>query len=365
MVRDIHSAAFDDATLIKLGIYEQYLDKWIPVFVNLRPNAPWTRNINIFDFFCGPGRDNKGVIGSPLIAIEACKKYQNGLQKHGKTITLHFSDDNKDKIARLKKELSSLELPDTIKYNVSCSDFTTAFGASLGIMEKSGNLLFIDQNGMKQVTEIIFKQLINLKQTDFLFFISSSYLQRFGQQEEFKQYLNTDKYLDVHTKPANVHRELIKVYKDMIPKEQEYYLAPFTLKKKTNIYGLIFGSGNLLGILKFLETAWSIDPERGEANFDIDGDRLPSTTGQPDMFKNNDKANKVQVFQRELELKILDGVFKTDKDIFVYSVNNGFLPTKHAKEVMQQLISSKKLNVEGRLRMGKGCVKEPRKITLN
>lgn len=56
-------------------------------------------------------------------------------------------------------------------------------------MLKSGcNLIFIDQNGFKEVTENVFNFLICLDTTEFLFFISSSYIHRFAKETEVQKF---------------------------------------------------------------------------------------------------------------------------------------------------------------------------------
>ena len=54
MAKNIHGEAFDEGTLIKLELYEDYLSRWLPVFIeSARFNF-----INVYDFFCGPGHDS-------------------------------------------------------------------------------------------------------------------------------------------------------------------------------------------------------------------------------------------------------------------------------------------------------------------
>lgn len=49
-------------------------------------------------------------------------------------------------------------------------------------------------------------------------------------------------------------------------------LYPFTLKKGTNIYGIIFGASHPRAVDKFLKIVWDKDQVSGEANFDIHDD---------------------------------------------------------------------------------------------
>ena len=51
----------------KLDYYQSYLRIYLPI---LRL-ASFTRNINIFDVFCGTGIYDDGTKGSPILAFEA------------------------------------------------------------------------------------------------------------------------------------------------------------------------------------------------------------------------------------------------------------------------------------------------------
>lgn len=368
MARDIHKNAFDDSTLTKLTVYESYLDKWLPVFINTAPNKPWAKNINIFDFFSGPGRDNSGKDGSPLIALRLALKFQDDLKVNGKVINLYFSDEKKIKVDKLNSILEEFVLPPEIKCVTRKANFEEAFTQSKKLMHKTANLLFLDQNGIKHVTPSVFKDLIKLERTDFLFFISSSYLKRFGDSDEFKQHVDIAKLKKIIVnlpKHSDVHRAVTNFYREMIPMDKEYFLAPFSLKKNRNIYGLIFGSGHLSGISRFMQTAWNIDEETGDSNYDIDDDKLVTSTQQFDLFNPDNKSRKVHQFQNELEDMILKTKLSSDLDVYRYTLTNGFLP-KHAKEILVNLKKSKKLEMKNAEAIGftKILNREPRHFRL-
>jgi three-Cys-motif partner protein len=119
-------------------------------------------------------------------------------------------------------------------------------------MKQSVNFLFLDQNGIKQITESIFSKLIELKQTDFLFFISSSYIHRFAEVEEFNQYLKITRQDLFGKSYYHIHRIVLNYYRSLIKKNKNYFLAPFSIKKPSGVYGLNFGSNHTYGTEKFL-----------------------------------------------------------------------------------------------------------------
>lgn len=361
---NFHSKKFDDATLVKLHIYQKYLSHWLPVFANRQPDKYWNGNINVFDFFCGPGKDVSGAEGSPIIAYRECLNCSSMLEHNKAKVNLFFSDSSKAKTESLEKILDAFPVKRAFDYTISTNTFKEEFSDKYERMKGAANLLFIDQCGIKEVDVEIFRRLISLKGTDFLFFISSSFFKRFSQLTEFKNNIDASDHISGETPYSDSHRAIASLYRSMVPNGKRYFLAPFSIKKRSNIYGLIFGTGNLLGISKFMDICWKVDPERGEANYDIDEDGLPQEGDTLDLFQENDKARKVTKFQDSLRRKLLSGGFQFDREVFQYSLEEGFLPVKHAKPVLSACIKSGEVKCEGQPRLSKPCIKEPRRLML-
>jgi three-Cys-motif partner protein len=295
MSKDIHKSEFDAGTLIKLEILRQYLREWLPVFIK-RKELIW-RNIFIFDFFAGTGTDIKGNPGSPLIILDELKNYYSDLKDNNiKAITL-FNEFKKDKYNQLKNrchEFLKDEFKNHIDLTIKNEDFQILFNDIYAELVKSNDFpvfMFLDQNGIKHITENVFKRLISLKRNDFMFFISSSYLKRFKENKEFNQYIRLNRKEFDENKPYHCHRVVFDYYKSLIPDNHEYYLSPFSIKKDKNIYGLIFGSNHTLGIEKFLKVCWDINPQTGDANFDIDNEKIDYD--QPNMFEEYNIPSKI------------------------------------------------------------------------
>ncbi|RMG19061.1 MAG: hypothetical protein D6730_22170, partial [Bacteroidetes bacterium] len=187
----------------------------------------------------------------------------------------------------------------------------------------------------------VFLKIVTQRQTDFLFYISSSYINRFREHESFKKYLEVEK-IDFEGKSYfQCHRVILDYYKSLIPENYEYYLAPFSIKKNSNIFGLIFGSSHPLALEKFLAAAWKIDKLRGEANYDIDKDRINPAT--PSLFPEFNTPKKLQVFEEELTNQILQRNLLSNYDVYLFGLTNGFLP-KHVNTIIRKLIKQHKIN---------------------
>ena len=68
-IKNLHDEPFDDSTIAKLEMFEDYAQEWIPTFV--MKNTP---TICIFDFFAGTGYDINGIAGSPIRILQKIKQ---------------------------------------------------------------------------------------------------------------------------------------------------------------------------------------------------------------------------------------------------------------------------------------------------
>ena len=205
------------------------------------------------------------------------------------------------------------------------------------MLGKTANLLFLDQNGVQQITEDIFQTIIGLPQTDFIFFISSAIVNRFKNIKDIRKYVPVTDADYSQMNGTNVHRIVADTYRRWIPCGLTYYLGSFSIQKGPNVYGLVFGSGHPRGIDKFLHVAWK---KGGDANFDIDKDGIDPNS--PSLFSEFDKPKKISVFEKDLESAVLERRLLTNKDVFIFSLQNGLL-SSHAKAALNQMVKQNKL----------------------
>lgn len=343
MSKDIHNKPFDEATLVKLSIFRDYTREWLPVFIAAQ-KIYWN-TINIVDFFAGPGKDVNNCPGSPQIILSELTPHLALIKSKNIKVNIFFNEFKKKKydalVAFINEKKS--EFPD-FNFEVTNLEFKAAYQNWYPKINTAdcANLLFFDQNGIKHIDESVFTEIIKLKRTDFLFFVSSAHARRFSEHENIKQYLKLNK-ADIDSTPYyHIHRLVQEYYKSLVPQGKEYYLGRFSLRKDSgNIYGLIFGSGHVLGMEKFLKSCWKIDPERGEANYDIDKDEI--IPGQIDLFTGEvRKPKKKELFETNLEKFILEKSLTTDKQVYLHSITSGFLAS-HASDVIKQLQKDKKI----------------------
>lgn len=312
----------------------------LPVFLNQK-----STRINIIDFFAGQGKDVNGVSGSPLLIIETLQHHKQEIIDKGLDITVTLNELDVEKFKMLESHIKPFT---NGPFNICLENkkFIDSFNDNFNKLTGAANFIFLDQNGIKEITEGIFSKLVSLPRTDILFFISSSYLYRFKTLSEFTRYLNTDKISFDENNYHSCHRAVANFYRNQIVSGKEYYVGPFSLKKGSNIYGLVFGSNHTYGIEKFLKICWSLDPQRGEANYDIDADNINPVA--PSLFAQYNTPKKVQVFEQEME-KLLHtkhehGLY----DLYCIVLTKGFQP-KHVNKVLRDLKSKNKVGFDFKL----------------
>jgi three-Cys-motif partner protein len=336
MGKDFHAKPFDEPTSVKLSLYGDYLKEWLPVFLNR------CSSLNIFDFFAGPGRDSEGKLGSPLLTLRALHGYLMP-GPIGTKVAVLLNDQSKKKYESLVSEIEQVEwIKGRCAVHPTCLPFEAALDKYRPILEApdSANFAFIDQTGIKHLTPGLLRYLSGLPRTDFLFFSSSSVVHRFCDVPEIRKYHGLSEE-DLKRVPyARIHETLVEYWRSLLSSNRIYYLSPFTLKKGANIYGLVFGTGHVLGLDKFVRACWREDPLRGSANFDIDGDHLDIR--RPALFADMNKSQKLKRFEDGLSEDILKRNVKTNHELYVTTLERGFLP-RHGKAVATELIRNRQL----------------------
>lgn len=357
MAKDFHDKPYDAGTLAKLRIFELYAQEWIPVF--LAPREPKFAEVHIFDFFSGPGRDSAGVHGSPLRILDQLRGYQRkGLAGWNKIrIVVHLFDEDSEKIAQLGTILDADEwvIPG-VEIDLKPLAFKDALAAHQNLLSNRSiaKLLIIDQCGVDEVSDEVFKQLIGFPRTDFIFFLSSSTLYRFRDHPAIKQKIERpeDSY--------EVHRAAVDYYRKLIPADEKVYLGPFSIRKRSNIYGLIFGSRHPLGIHKFLQVAWTTDEIAGEANFDIERENI--SPGEGILPLEVMRPNKVREFEDALEAALRTGDMESEADVVRFCIETG-MTSKHSAPVLKKLKAEGAIEIDFRVPDVKK-MKSPRSIRL-
>lgn len=347
MAKNINKTVFDDATKLKLNIFGECFAEWFPVFIH----SPWYKKLYIFDFFAGSGKDLDNNFGSPLVLLEKAKGTNRIYCMNAKKeIKFLFNEREPDKSKELKNNLDLFikeckHLNDcndcNYQYRVENYNFQEIFtNPSITNIFKNkefGKFILLDQYGFSQIDEQVFKQLISYPKTDFIFFISSSFISRFREHPNTTKYIDTSKINFSEVKPNEIHRAVSNYFRDLIPNGNEYYLHHFSIRKekKGNYYGLIFGSSHSLGMEKFLKVCWKYDKSSGEANYNIDNNFEEGT-----LFYNPENNIKRVTVKKQIKELLLSGKISNNIEGLKFAMNNGCEP-KLFIDVVKELEENK------------------------
>ena len=326
MAKDMHKSKWDNATITKLNVFEQYVNDWLNVTLNCNQDDEAYDTLEIYDLFCGSGFDGtKTERGSPIRILDAVLKRN----KKGKTIKIYFNDRDKNKIDELKqiinekyKNLKS----ENIELNFSSQDVSNYKIDS----KKYYKLIFLDEYGIQHINKI--KDFL-CNGTDILIFISSGHVRRFLGEDSFQKYFDTTliSKKDFEGKSNyETHRVISNYFKKLFPKS---YISPFSLiKDNNNINGIIFISNHKKGREQFLKTAWAIDKDFGEGNRNLDRD---ITKDKGSLFYSNIEPSEKEKKYKAILIEFLKEQ-RTNIEIKDFGLNNGFLP-KHTNKIFKEI----------------------------
>ena len=343
--KNIHKEPFDEGTITKLEIFQRYAREWLPVFVLAK-----SKRVNIFDFFAGTGYDVKGVPGSPIRILEEIKGQIEHIKKNGTVIHIYLNEYVKKKQAQMIEAVKNyldnnpeLKLPQNIRIHPYREDFGVLYEKLEPEIGIAPSLVYLDQNGIKFIADRYFNNLINKPQTDFFYFLSSSFFVRFGNTPEFRAIVPQATMEEINEKPYKyIHNEILNYLRSKLPVGSSVRMFPFTIKKKGGVYGIIFGASHILAADKFLRVAWKINDMNGAANFDIDDD---TAKNQLLLFEPQ-PIKKIDAFKQKLHDKILAGEIRNNKEAYDYAIDMGHIGT-HAKEEIAEMKRKKLITYDG------------------
>src|SRR5258705_6688771 len=103
MGKDLFRKPFDDGTIDKLEIFEDYFKEWLPVFI-VRQEIIWDE-IQIFDLFAGEGTDVNGIFGSPMRILSILNEDKEIISQNKVRIRVIINEYEKDKFELLSQNL--------------------------------------------------------------------------------------------------------------------------------------------------------------------------------------------------------------------------------------------------------------------
>lgn len=345
--KDLHDNPFDESTIAKLEIFEDYAQAWIPTFV-----MQGISTMCIFDFFAGTGYDKNGVSGSSIRILEKIKEQIGNIFQKKVKIIVYLNEFEPTKKEQKKFKLLQtacseyLETHKDVKRAIEIKyfneNFEELFPKLISEIKQFPSLVYLDQNGIRFLSDKYLLELEKTRQTDFLYFVSSSYFKRLGNTKEFKKHVDLDIEILRNNPYKFIHRNVIDQLRKKLPFNSPLKLYPFSLKKGANIFGIVFGATHPLAVDKFLNIAWKRNPVNGNANFDIDDD---SKKTQLEMFGDK-KLTKIEEFKENVRIKVLSQEIKNNFEALHFAHDEGHIG-KHASDCLREMKRKGEIYYEG------------------
>jgi three-Cys-motif partner protein len=345
--KNLHDKPFDQGTIAKLEIFEDYAEAWIPAFV-----MQGKSKICIFDFFAGTGYDINGIAGSPIRILDKIRHFLSHIFRKGVKVNVYLNEYEPDKRSQPKFALlqkactvyldQHKDLARAIELHLFNEDSEVLFPKLMSTIENYPSLVYLDQNGVKFLSNKYLLALEKMRETDFLYFVSSSYISRFGNTPEFRMHIEFDLEEAKQKGYRFIHCSIIEQLRRKLPSGTDLRLYPFSILKGSNVYGIVFGTTHPLAVDKFLSISWKRNELNGEADFDIHSDKK---TPQMSFF-NDGKLTKREQFKQNVRSKILSGEITDNFGLLEYAYNQSHIGS-HAAEVLREMKKQKEVDFDG------------------
>lgn len=261
---------FNDSTKAKLDIYKAYITRYLNVLSKAH-KAHWNKKHRIYiaDLFAGPGKDENGNPGSPLILLNYLSQtYLDDLQ-----VKICFNEMNLENYQKLKALVAEhkVQEKDWVKVSVQNQDYSDFLPQ---IIENHRNhnyfkrFFFIDPFGYKRIHLNDIKEILSDGDTELLLFLPLSHIYRFKSTESMfdavKAFL--EEFISV-PEPSALTSDVafLRNILGTLRKKLDVFVDSFIIQEDSGKGHncLIYFSSSRRGLEKFVEAKWKIDTEEG------------------------------------------------------------------------------------------------------
>lgn len=339
----------------KVDIYKTYLENYLSVL----GNDKFTKELVIYDIFCGTGVYENGLEGSPIQAFNAITQHRKRFNDNGwnqKPITLVINDGNAQNVQKVKSYLEPKN-GGVCALDFHSKDATTMFDVVKKQIEvkKSGTkcFVFIDPYGYKLIHKSSLLDILKNSGTEVLMFLPVSFMHRFLSKvadptddgAAYKPLIRFIGEFFPETHPVSLGQKMtVKDYvyhlENALTFDGKFYsIAHFIERSPGALFAVFFITSHIYGLNKMLEAKWSQNPISGEG------------------FSLKKKSDQIALFEAEMEEAELDKNLDflsdelmselrkkgsmTNIELFEFTLTKRFLP-KHINEVLRGLSKNQK-----------------------
>ncbi len=328
----------------KVELYTTYLAKYL----NILSRVTYLDRIHLYDLMCGEGIYLDDSKGSPIVAMEKIKDHYYANNQSCPNMKVWFNDKDKSKIEtdkfkieRVKERCSTIFKPNNVEVEYSKDDYSDLYPkivSRIRDLENEKLLLFIDPYGYKQVQPSHLKEFLIGGKSEVILFLPASHMYRFANkslsEDEFIGGLPLKEFLTPlfeinstlkRSRSSTHFIEQLKIAFRVYLKREVIFVDTFSIERdRQNVYCLFFFTPNALGFEKMLETKWKLDEESGR------GFKLNQVQGS--LFS----EVEVNDYENELQSYIQKSNECTNGDLYLFGLENGFLP-KHTNQILKEI----------------------------
>ena len=273
----------------KHEILRRYLSAWLPIM------SKFNSRLVLVDGFAGPGRYATGEDGSPLVMLNAFLEHDYRDKIKSELVFL-FIEEREDRAAYLQEEVTKLDLPENVKWEVISGNFEQIFGAQIKLLQEQGQQLaptfaFIDPFGYTDAPMDLTTSILGFRRCEVLIYVPLPHIHRFvgrsGQEKAMGALFGNEKWKEaVGLRGADRRQFLHDLFREELRDQGEIsYVRSFEIvtKNGTGGYHLFFGTDHESGLNAMKTAMWGIDPVEGRRFRDsTKADQLVMLDPEPD-----------------------------------------------------------------------------------
>lgn len=334
----------------KLDLYKSYLERYLPIL----GLSEFVTAINIFDIFCGTGIYDDGKEGSPLIAANCIKDYEDKIGAR-KLVRLTVNDFDSEKVVSVKQLLDQVVLKNcqVQAFNLDATDMLNLVAKQINSLPKTErSLVFIDPYGYSKITRESIDNILQSGKSEIILFLPVAHMKRFSDDAlsdlDNKSYENLRRFIYDFVPPDSpiitgrkmTVFEYIEELRKSFSLRGSYYTASYYIERDArNYYSLFFISSHVRGLEKFIEAKWSNAPlGKGFKQ------RNQNITLWGDAQEEEDKLITHENLEKILRERLSQREAMSNVDLYLFALENQFRPIDLA-ELLKKLLKERRIQV--------------------
>jgi len=234
-------------TAAKHLLLKLYLDRWFPIL------GKHSRRINYIDGFAGPGEYSGGEKGSPIISISSAMSHvRQGALRAATEVNFIFVERRPDFAARLRDQLSGLNLPPQFKTAVIEGEFSEVIGSILDEIETDQRRLaptfaFVDPFGFSGIPFDLMARILRFPHCEVFINVMVEFINRFLKHpsdsivRHFPITFGTNEVLEIPRRSGRRVDHILDLYRQQLRKHAKF-VGRFDMRGKQDqqTYSLFF-----------------------------------------------------------------------------------------------------------------------------